>query len=289
MSKLPTELVLAVVREAAERFVIFDRESILSLALTARFVNDIVKPILYRRIFVNEGNVKKLDQVFKSTDLGKFVLDMCISTSRWRPERDVIFHFRNIRCLRGHEDPINRIMKDMPLSGHSSLFKIHLWKTAPIIKSISPSVTHLVLYFDSLPEPFAHSVRPCLDRFPSVKHLAIELVTRKNDATWYDHPDPEAFAKRLRVSLQAGGERLESLSVRLCGDLSDGLWIECLKKAQQAGSDESFKHLNMNGRIRIWRDQRVLENHEADMAACKVDLYRGVDVWSEAQPLTELN
>ena len=288
MSKLPTELVLAVVREAAELFVIFDRDSILSLALTARFVNDLVKPILYRRIFVDQSNVEKLDQVFKSTDYGKFVLDICISAGQWRPDIDVISHFRHIRCLRGLGRPISHIIDGMSLAGHSSLFKIHLWKTAPI-KSIPPSVTHLVLYFDSLPEPFEHSVRPCLDEVPSLKHLAIELVARQDSGTWHNHLDPEAFAKRLCVSLQAGGERLESLSVRLCGDLSDGLWNECLKKAQQTGRDESFKHLNINGRIRIWRDQRVLENPEADMAACKVDLYRGVDAWSEAQPLTELN
>ena len=284
---LPMELILAILTDAAELFVVSDRASVCSLALTASFVRDIIRPILFRRMVVTDKNARAVGTALEIGTAGSLVLDLCLSYGSWEPQDQIVAGFTQIRCLRGYPDVMERILPRLPASAQKSLFKLQLWDDE-LVRNIPPSVTHVCLFFDRPRPPMLGPVESWLSALPSITHIGCELVTRRTEQARWDAPaTANELAQDLQDLISAAKSRPVEFHFRLCGNISDALWAGYIGRIC-ANSEQAGKVLQLDQRISLWRDTRIIDTLSDDLEACYIDAHAGVDVWSEARPVGEL-
>ena len=282
---LPLELVVGILRHAAEIFLSTERQTVVALAQTAKLVYNVVAPILYRRIVVTQANINLLGAFFRNLDLSPLVRHLALTAPEWTPPEDVIVRWTQLQSLTGAAAPIQFVLNHLGPVGRMSLTKIQYWNS-PLLDNVPPSVTHACIYVGDADNH--HSFRAVvgwIDALPALTHVAIELVAR-NGTREREWP---SVALSLDESLVAvlrnkGGRQIQRLSIRLGGKLAEeAFWLAFVDRLRlQTG------HSAGDPRIELWRDQRVVTDFEDDVRASIQDAYAGVDVWTESRPLTEV-
>ena len=290
--RLPAELVGAILQEAVELFVASDRHTAVSIALTARFVYQLVRPILFRRLVMTHQNKAEIERLLRRNEINDLVLDLCFTQSVWSPG-PIASAFTQLRCIRGYQDPVVNVLTGLSPSSQFTLHKLQLWRLLPISGlNIPPSVTHLCLFNPEIDIPsseLAAAVAAWAAAIPALTHLGLELVVLVDADSSDDarlEPEPEELARGLEMAIQASGEHLQQLSIRLCASVSESWWQRLLD-ALQVRTRESSTGLKMAQKIRLWRDERVPTSLHEDLVQSAEYFRGGIDVWSEGRPLSE--
>jgi len=273
--RLPTELVLAVFREAAENFVISDRPSVLAIALTSRLAFNTVESILLRRITVIDNNTEAIQEILGDARRAALILDVTLA-SNWDPPRAIFCNLTKLQCLRGYHVDIASAISGLPSSGLTSLYKIQVWGAEPP-PVVPPSVSHLC-YYNAYPgfPPLGYMV-DWVTKTPTITHLGCEFVSR-GDVPIAEDFTPEMLTHGLHALFTKSGQNLCEVSIRLCGEVftTPSNWTRFVEALRREGWAE---------RVRLWRDSRNIRDASIDLNASISDSFSGVDVWSEARPL----
>jgi len=275
LEQLPTELVLAIFCEAAEIFVVCDRQSALAIALTSALAYNNIRSILLRRVILNNSNKDAIKELLQHAVSSAMILDLTLA-SDWNPPSAIFCNLTGLRCLRGYDTDIISAIAGLPSSGLASLFKIQTWAPSPL-PVVPPSITHVSPYNIDVGDPPLDYLIEWLNSTPALTHLGCEFVSR-GDNLLAEDLTPQKLMDGLDAVFHAGGQRLSEVSIRLCGEgfTAPSNWaryVEALRGAEWAY------------RLRLWRDPRDFSNPTTDLEASIDDSFLGVDLWSEARPL----
>jgi len=283
--RLPTELVLAILQEAAELSISAgDRATVVSMALTAKFVHKLLRPIMFRRVVMTSENTKLVGGLLQSDSVATLIRELCIVHAGWHKGQAGAAKLAQIRCIRGFRHTTESLVKGLPESGRASLSKVQVWNDQ--VFPVPPSVTHVCLLFDGICAPSPIIVAAWISTVPSLTHVGCEFVARREMSSWDTTAEPEKIAAGMRDAIAAGGQQLVELAVRLCGNVSDDHWESLLVALRTISIANQDMHLGR--RLRIWRDERVLYDLDEDLKISADDALAGVDVWSEARTFDEL-
>ena len=286
-TRLPLELLLSIFREAAELFVVSDRGTVTSLALTATFFHATVRRIAFRRIVVTKGNQDHIKPMLESGSISHLVCDLTLCCSDWSDSKTAAARLTNLEALRGYSDTLESIMRHLP--SNTLLRALQFWDFAVQARLgavVPASVSHASLFIDVYDLEHPEKIAAWMMDLPSVTHLGVELVELGPGSAL--PADPEELATCLEDVLAAIGQRIEQLSMRLCAKVSDELRLRYVAALQTHAQHDS-RGLDMNRRLRIWWDSRAFDDSDADIAASEEDAREHRDVWSEAIPLAEMD
>lgn len=283
-ASLPAELAIAIIVEAAEHYVVADRATAVSLAMTAHYVFTLVRPILLRRFFITDSNRFRVDDVLAEQETGVLVLDLNIASSHWRVTPRVVNCLTSLRHLRGITDTVKSVISLLPASSRASLRDVQLWDEE-VIPNVPPGLTHVCIYASDLGDPPLNYMVSWLRSAQSITHIGVEMVTR-GDYTMDLSPDD--LARGLATVLDTGGTNLQRVAVRVCGELSnDELWARLLAVLKAWSSTGDMVAVRASRRIGLWRDRRMFEDWKDDVQAGIDDPLAGIDIWSEARLLAD--
>jgi len=284
LESFPTELVMAIIVEAAELFVVSDRATVHSLALTARYVFYLIRPILLRRFFISDSNHLQVDRVLADQEAGALVLDLNIASSLWTATPEVFNCLKNLRCIRGLSETIKTAIPLLSESAKSLLREIQLWDDE-LIPNVPLGITHICLDPLGLGNPPLSYLVPWLRFVPSITHIGVEMVVRG------DHRmsiSPDDLARGLGCTLTAGGPRLQRVAVRICGEPSDDEpWERLIVVLKSWSRTDDMVAMKADQRVVLWRDRRVFKDWSEDTQAAINDPLAGIDIWTSARPLIE--
>ena len=281
---LPEELAIAIIVEAAECFAATDRASAVSLALTARYVYRMVRPILLRRVFVTKSYHHHVAEALTGAGVGPLVLDLTISFREWEPTLEVISCLENLRCIRGRPYVMSKAISLLLRSTRESLRDVQSWSES-LLPYVPRHVTHICAYIDRASNPLLECLLNWLSLAQFITHIGAELVDRRDLAFNFQ---PDAFVRELQRVLEAGGSRLQLVAFRICGDpAGDSQWEQLLDALKSWSRGSAMTAIQADRRVALWRDQRSLMHLADDIEASLNDSLAGVDIWSEARILAE--
>ena len=282
---LPTELAIAVIVEAAEYFAATDRKSAVSLALTARYVYHIVRPILLRRVFISDSNCKKINDLLLTPGVGPLVLDLNIAAIMWLPTPEVISCLTNLYCVHGVAMQLAKTISPLSQSARESLCELHIWSDGIMISRVPSRVTRVCVYLEQLGDPPLADLIMWLRAVPLITHIAAELVDAGDHAFYIP---PEDLVQGLEQVLEIGGPHLQAIAIRICGDpTDDDQWEPLLDTLKSWSRSSAMAAIRVDRRITLWRDRRRLSGVEEEMRAAIDDSMTGVDIWSNGRVLAE--
>ena len=274
LHRLPAELALEILRAAAETFITSDRRTVVHLALTGSLIYDLVSPVLYQRLVVRASHSHKLAAVFNNKRICTHIRELAITDSDWRPPPSAS-NLVGLRSLTGQSGPIALFLETLPC-GHPALARlrtVQLWNDV-VLRGVPPTVTRVCLWLWQIGDPQLQALVDWLESAPSVTQIACELVEHDEHRMKIV---PERLVEALYAVLDAGGSRLENLSVRMAGNAAeDPQWTAFLVALRQYGK--------VDPRIRLWRDRRRIWDFEDDAKTSTDDSFVGRDIWSEARP-----
>jgi len=287
--RFPIELVGVILQEAVELFIASDRHTVVSVALTAKFIYRLVRPILFRRLVVTQRNKDRISQLLRRNEINDLVLDLGFAEDYWDPG-PIAFTLKNLRCLRGYTYWVDKMLEGLPPSSQSSLRKLQLWQTYPTDGvQIPPSVTHLCLYNSVVEPPSPEQVMAWVAAIPALTHLGLDFVVFVNPDRLDDSSlslEPGELARELEMVFHTCGANLQQLSMRLCINMSESRWQQILD-ALRVRARENSSGLELERKIRLWWDRRVPRSLSEDLAQSADYFLGGVDVWSEGRSLSE--
>jgi len=294
LDSLPAELVLMIMRSAAETFVGSHRGTVISLAQTARFTYAAVKPILYRRLVVTYCNKHTIKAFMNNTTLAVHVRELLINRFDWTPSAAVLANFRNLRSLSGIHSRVQHVLDRLAPDARPSLQTVHIWNTT-LLHNLPASVTHVCLYLQHFDDrPPLRSLVDWLTTTPSVTHIGLEVVPHSEHPLAVTDASPErdgpraTFARRLARELCAlldvAGPRLSQLNVRMGGWMAtDEGWVPAVRVLRRAAASNN----SINQKLHLWRDHRHINNLNQDANASLDDAFAGVTVWDQGRTLLE--
>ena len=283
-TSLPTELVIAIIVEAAELFVADDRATVLSLAIAGRYIFTLVRPILLRRVFITDANHLQVNDVLANRQAGALVLDLNIASNLWKATPEAVNCLKNLSCIRGISDTIEIFISLLPVLDRAPLRDVQLWDEA-LIQDMPVTVTHVCLYAGELHDPPLDYMVSWLRSMSSITHIGVEIVSRRDNPI---NLAPEDLARGLATVLVSGGLRLQRIAVRVCGELSnDRPWELLLAVLKSWSSTSEMVAMQADRRVALWRDRRIFEDWKDDVQAGIDDPLAGTDIWASASLLAE--
>jgi len=122
--RLKTELVGSIFQEVVERFIVSDRHTV-SATLAAKFVYQLVRPILFRRLVGIFNNGDEFDRVLQRNELNDHILDLCLVNDEWGPVSGSIAPtLTSLLCFHGYLEAVTSVLRALPASNQTSLRKI---------------------------------------------------------------------------------------------------------------------------------------------------------------------
>jgi len=292
---LPGELVLEILRVAAENMVTTNRRSVVALAQTASFVYFAVAPVLYRRVVVTEQNEKGISILLLNADTCTLVRDLTVIWYDWTPEKESVSNFTGLKSICGVDGRVQFILNHLHADSKQSLRMIQSWGF-DLLDNVPASVTHVCLYMeDRYHSPMLSGLVEWRKQFPSITHLGLDMVLHSehmfeldNDTATYEaerRQFAQAVSHQLLDVVTAGGTQLLQLAIRIGGIMADRApWRAMIEALHERAGD-----LGVDQRICLWRDQRRIEDFDDDIRASVEDAYNGYDVWTEATHVPALS
>ena len=292
---LPGEIVLEILRVAAENMVATDRRSVVALAQTASFVYSAVAPVLYRRVVVTQENESGISFLLLNADTCALVRDLTVIWYNWTPEKEIVSNFTGLKSICGVDGRVQFILNHLHSDSKQSLRMIQSWGFE-LLDNVPAGVTHVCLYEeDRYRSPMLSGLFECIKQFPSITHLGLDMVLHTehmfdldNDTATYEAERrrfAQAVSHQLLDVVTAGGTRILQLAIRIGGIMADGApWRAMIEALYERAGD-----LGIDQRIRFWRDQRRIEDFDDDVRASVEDAYNGYDVWTEATHVPALS
>ena len=283
LGSLPAELAVAILIEAAERFIVADRATTVSLALTGRYVYNIVRPILLR-VCIIDSNYYLIDDTLTNGGAGALVKDINVLTGNWVPTQEAVSCLSNLQCLRGTSHIVEAIIEMLPQSARKSLWSLELW-SKQTIRRIPAGITHLCLYGYVLQTSSLDALVVWLCRAPSITHIGIDVIIEED--TTFDALQENLPLGFQRV-LEVGGSRLQTIAARIQGgSVSNGDWERLLETMLSWSRNNEMAAMQADRRVALWREGRIFDDWRDETRAALDDCLAGIDLWTEACSLAE--
>ncbi|EJD37089.1 hypothetical protein AURDEDRAFT_173846 [Auricularia subglabra TFB-10046 SS5] len=288
---LPIELVLEILRLAAEARILVDRPWVLQLALVSPFAYDLISPVLFRTLVIGRSNIDRVLDLAGS-ERGQRLLhlvrrvSMCpvpdISLIRTPRAGKLVALFGllgNITELATTSSILQLLTNLVPLAPHTlTIYRHSDSAIIPTLRALTgafcASLTHLTVPYWDIVIPPRRAVHPemrlpgSLDAVPRLTHLAL----------WVQAREPRTRAKgrilMARMTAVLECERLEYIALHVAS-CSTEEQLELESRAAELADP----------RLHLWCDHRANEGSmgyvleaaaSADFAACR-------NAWTQAR------
>jgi len=292
LHQLPAELSVYIIQTAAFQYRFSDRQSVVNIAMCNHTVYDIVAPILYHTLVVSHNNVKQLSSLASSRETRALAQRM-LSHVRFFLNRSPKQHPLETHLLANVEHIATSSSTSLRYWAAPTLRSVHLLNLSfvPELLRITPSalrtITHVCGHlpmFESSDEwktffrDAAGWTRSLLERLPAVTHLGLTRdLPRAFDFHFKDSIsrfDCTAIETVVRTALQTH-PRLKCIAIRI-----SGAFLETRRMDLEMALRNVY-----DPRLRVWFDNRPVEDWDAHRAQSFLDIEEGRNIWTEARLL----
>jgi len=301
MDRLPTELGVRIIEQAAYAFRFSDRQSVVNLAASTKLLYAIVAPILYHTIMVvNIAGAARIRAFMFDNDNRSLVVRVCshvrVLYHSTRVPRSVdasmftslvrSYAFGDITRTAMEAASSQRGSPDVPCSlRHINVLSVNFAHEIALLPLYSrESITHACGLLPVTSRPLTEWVqlhnRPIawmhkiIDNLPALTHLGLVFINLsrdyEGDSAVLDF-DMDALLSAIGTALECN--RLEQLALRIGGGYLDQRRHDIERMLQQI----------TDPRFRVWHDERPTLSWDDWNVIMYDDVLAGRDIWTEAR------